>query len=149
MREIKFRGLRADGKGWVYGQLAYLFNNKEMPYIMPYCFFGTRDFGEEDDNGNPIIENNFLALGGFISVKSESVGQFIDLHDKNGKEIYEGDVVFWDYEKIVVSYGIQGVDAFEGVGFNLWGHYGKKQDGTRIQSEMEVIGNIHENPERL
>jgi hypothetical protein len=143
MREIKFRGLRTDGKGCVYGQLAYFFNNKEMPYIMPDCFFGTKEFGEEDDNGNPIIENDFLALGGFVSVKPDSVGQFTGVHDKNGKEIYEGDLYKDEHE-----------DLFEVVRLDCGRYALKFLDNDYVDelidwSCIEVIGNIHENPELL
>jgi hypothetical protein len=75
--------------------------------------------------------------------------QFTGLIDKNGKEVYEGDIVIHDSEKIVVSYGIQSVDAFEGAGFNLWSFYGEKLGGFRLQSEIEIIGNVFENPELL
>ena len=75
--------------------------------------------------------------------------QFTGLKDKNGKEVYEADIVIHDGEKIVVNYGIQSVDAFEGAGFNLWSFYGQKLGGFRLQSEIEIIGNIYENPELL
>ena len=78
--------------------------------------------------------------------------QFTGLKDKNGKEIYEGDIVDWNGSKIAVEYGIQSVDAFEGVGFNLWSFYGNSEDigkAVRLQSEIEIIGNIYENPELL
>lgn len=75
--------------------------------------------------------------------------QFTGIIDKNEKEVYEGDIVIHDSEKIVVSYGIQSVDAFEGAGFNLWSFYGEKLGGFRLQSEIEIIGNIFENPELL
>ena len=98
-----------------------------------------------------VAEN--VALGVAVTQFSvddfEPIMQYVGLKDKNVKEIYEGDVVLFDYEKILVSYGIQGVDAFEGIGFNLWSHYGQKQDGTRLQSEIEVVGNIYESPELL
>ena len=98
-----------------------------------------------------VAEN--VALGVAVTQFSvddfEPIMQYVGLKDKNVKEIYEGDVVLFDYEKILVSYGIQGVDAFEGIGFNLWSHYVQKQDGTRLQSEIEVVGNIYESPELL
>jgi uncharacterized phage protein (TIGR01671 family) len=83
--------------------------------------------------------------------KEDILMQYTGLHDKNGKEIYEGDIVKW---KVVRTYGamntrcteIGSVEyrdaAFFAVGNGiLW--------DLIIISEKEVIGNIHENPELL
>lgn len=126
----------------ILGQLAYCFDNPKNPMIMPKCDFGTRDFGEEDRNGNPIIEDT-IAIGGYYNVIPETVGQFTGLHDTNGREIYEGDVVqhdAWDYPfKVIFNQ--------EKARFVCKMRTGLTQyiDNER----MEVIGNIHENPELL
>ena len=64
--------------------------------------------------------------------------QFTGLHDKNGKEIYEGDVVIFGGSKIPK------VMEFVRGGFWLDGIYGGAE-----AYRMEVIGNIYENPELL
>ena len=71
--------------------------------------------------------------------------QFTGLHDKNGKEIYEGDIVDNGYNKGIVKYGEYNCSCCEGV-------YGWYVDGGDIRSAedfLEVIGNIYENPELL
>jgi uncharacterized phage protein (TIGR01671 family) len=78
-REIEFRGLRKDGKGWVYGDLLQPHDGNSFTYIM-------------QRNG---IE---------VEVFPETVSQFTGLIDKNGKEIFEGDV--FEYEHGVYSMSI-------------------------------------------
>ena len=71
--------------------------------------------------------------------------QYTGLHDKNGKEIYEGDILqirFFEYDPDEVVF----IDAcFELYGKD--GHYAC--DLKQVYSVSEVVGNIYENPELL
>ena len=84
----------------------------------------------------------------FIAPKSTAMilMQYTGLHDKNGKEIYEGDITDDGYNNIgVVKYGNYNCSCCEGV-------YGWYVDGGDIRSAecfLKVIGNIYENPELL
>jgi uncharacterized phage protein (TIGR01671 family) len=80
------------------------------------------------------------------------VMQFTGLKDRNGREIYEGDVVEW-HDKRMKSHSVIGPVVWEKDGWNVEGFWRSSQDesGRAFSegAEFVIIGNIYENPELL
>ena|SRR5690606_32399704 len=137
-REILFRGKRVDNGEWVYGDLARYMDGS--PMIMESSYFATRDFLNEDEDGNPIIENE-IALGGFVSVIPETVGQFTGLTDKNRTKIFEGDV---NHDGSVLLWS----DELALFCFHRYnnGRWIRTIYPISPNDYIEITGNIHDNP---
>ena len=81
------------------------------------------------------------------AIEQVEIMQYTGLHDKNGKEIYEGDIV-----RFFVSHGAEGIPSTEEMQSNV--HYANgllypMADFMYDHYIYEVIGNIYENPELL
>lgn len=123
-REIIFRGKRIDNGEWTEG---YLFKIWNRTYLL---------WGMTGDVPN------------MVEVKPQTVGQFTGLTDKNGKKIFEGDIVKFSHPAFnksrigVISYEMNEAGfVLRYKGDYCWIAY--------IDEFYEVIGNVYDNPELL
>lgn len=125
-REIKFRGKRVGSNEWVYGSYV----NYQNPDL-------SRTIGI------------MTWMGVFFEVHPETVGQYTGLKDKDGNEIYEGDVYEINATKREIKF-ICGafVCGIERVGYAPLAWQGEHEDDFFTQTVI-VIGNIHDNPELI
>ena len=126
-RQIKFRGQRQSDNKWIYGDL-----------LQPTEIY----------DGYEISDCESID-GARVDVIEDTIGQYTGLHDKNGKEIYEGDIISNGYEKCIVVW----VKEYAGFMLKLINKEYENKEWTNpmidLGKEDEVIGNIYENPELL
>lgn len=145
MREIKFRGKTISGK-WVYGDLVHFTNTEGVDASV--IITGHQATAESDDFDYALC----YARNEFKIVIPDTVGQFTGLHDKYGKEIYEGDIVKQTWGSPHFTNGIL-YDRFGRIGdiryeCDLIGVHTKNGLYRIVGSDISntVIGNIHDNP---
>ena len=136
MREILFRGKRMDNGEWVEG------------WYQPETTIKHWN-GSQETVGVTIaykVEEGFLED---TLVDPPTVGQYTGLNDKHGKRIFEGDILFLDDINGIVNYGT-GCFCVKLSGPDYLYHNNPAIDIVLNEYPgLEVIGNIHDNPEPL
>lgn len=146
MREILFRAKRIDNGEWVEGYYAAQSNHACIANELKYQHFIFKDVCFDFDLGR---------LQEF-EVIPETVGQYTGLTDRNGKPIFEGDIIKSGSYEFLVSHGKCGgcanTDNYGYIGFHLepaneetkfhMGH--GLRDDIYYYTEAEVMGNIHD-----
>jgi hypothetical protein len=127
MREIKFRGMALNGQ-WFYGNLAIIPNDIKTAGVKAGYYISNRA-------GFPFA----------YPVRPETVGQYTGLKDRNGTEIFEGDLLF-DKDELTRPFIVKWDDE--------WAQFyvdcgGGSTDFLWKWANLEVIGNIYANPELL
>lgn len=128
MRTIKFRG-RSCGF-WAHGNL---------------------HIRKHDEYGDCAYIIGFTQNPSSTIVDINTIGQFTGLHDKNGKEIYEGDIIRYSLDGGRKDIGYIGFHARSASFRVIAEHtdYGIGNRGELHELNLEVIGNIYDNPELL
>ena len=141
MREILFRGKRLQGGDWVEGYFFKSDINKRARESGKATLIFTPDCNTFITV--PECHNSFMVV-------SDTVGQYTGLKDKNGKRIFEGDIakVLQGKDKDIAYVG------FENGAFMLYPKTGNIYERTLWEYwyndwDVEVIGNITDNPELL
>ena len=147
MRPIKFRGKCCHSDAWAYGNLVD-YGEDEYPEIQGFDVFREND----DVWKEPIVER-------------DTIGQFTGLYDKNGEEVYEGDILLWKRKNVHIEgcplrdfadrCEIFYDDDVCALRFRCKLDCGSCiglldfSDDRADESYIEIIGNIHDNPELM
>lgn len=120
MREIIFRGKSIDSGEWLYGD-----------YAVPTGLYHANIFTKE----------NYLEG---VAVDEETVGQYTGLTDKNGRRIFEGDIIADKNELFSVRWS-EKISGFVAVGE----HRMQPSMNQGTMKYCEVVGNIYDNDESM
>ena len=131
MREIKFRGFRTVQKGWIYGNL--IVDENGTKYIVENKLFS--------EDGHHLV---YSETDEPVFINSDTVGQYTGVHDSNGKEIYEGDIVVNARGE---CYVVKFIEKY--ARFSFWKPDIVFASGLIDHGNFYVMGNIWENPEML
>lgn len=127
----RFRGLSIDENSKGKMQYGYLIADGEQAFII-----------------NEVVEANeqYITIGSWCPVDPKTIGQSTGLKDKNGKEIFEGDILGTNDGLLngVVEYRTD-----LGMWTNDLLRYNNFERLCNVVSNREIIGNIYENPELL
>ena len=133
MREILFRGKREDNGEWVEG----------VPFFEDKRGYMIHDLFICDEYNCTGADNT--------EILPATVRHYTGLTDKNGKKIFEGDVVAGALHWL--EQNKNGVVTFRDGSFGLLWYRGEAEQFNPFTSmcniTYEVIGNIHDNPELL
>ena len=142
MQEILFRGKKCRNGEWVEGY--YVYCGEE------YTSVGTN---------RPYILTHDMCGFAWHEVIPETVSQYTGINDANGKRIYEGDILhaphwWWGPRFVHLQKGQCGPSIGESVMHYILARYVDDPEKHATHNlwngyEVEVIGNIHDNPELL
>lgn len=130
----RYRGLSIDENSKGKMQYGYLISDGEQAFII-----------------NEVVEANeqYITIGSWCPVDPKTIGQFTGLKDKNGKEIFEKDIVDFKGRKAIVKWhGSYASFIYEFVD-ELQNRKTEWQPLYLSYYHFEIIGNIYENPELL
>ena len=134
MREIKFRGKVKGKSDWVYGSLLI--------------------YGDGEHNIHVPRKHNYKLDA--WNVVPETVGQYTGLTDRNGKEIYEGDVITTKgrYPRVVLwdkmNWALMPTEYYNDKYFWVMNLQHPGADWwEEFADRVEIIGNIYDNPELI
>ena len=146
MREILFRGKRCDNGEWVQGF-----------YVRADHHWHKNGIHKDWITLGASANGGWFALHNTYAVKAETVGQYTGLTDKNGKKIFEGDIVrvlgnqqVDDWKNVdyvaLIAFLDGGFCAIDGT---VEEHGFRRYALARMDFSLEIIGNQFDNPELL
>lgn len=156
MDKNTYRGKRKDNGEWVYG---YYVSKTDPLLGIGKAFILAQEFDRSCITGEPTVLRSEMT---WYEVVPETVGQCTGLKDKDGKAIFKGDIFNVDDDLMALVgfddgsynlqiYGLRG--AFTENGFDEcgggWGFIESEPMYMSYAEEMEIIGNVHDNPELL